>query len=130
EASETATGSVNQSLKELQTSHIAATETTGEAVNRSIRELREAAELATQSAAKTITRTLKELQDTTQAAVEQSTQSASAAAHQIQTTQNKRPSPRSRRRKTCCGRIRPPSTSACARPTSCFRKSSAARMRT
>jgi hypothetical protein len=50
EASETATGSVNQSLKELQTSHIAATETTGEAVNRSIRELREAAELATQSA--------------------------------------------------------------------------------
>src|SRR6185503_1303331 len=88
EASETATGSVNQSLKELQTSHIAATETTGEAVNRSIRELREAAELATQSAAKTITRTLKELQDTTQAAVEQSKQSASAAVSEILETQN------------------------------------------
>src|SRR5262249_20496086 len=33
EASETATGAVNQSLKDLQTSHIAATETTGEAVS-------------------------------------------------------------------------------------------------
>ena len=51
--SESATGSVNQSLKDLQTSHIAATETTSEAVNRAIKELRETAEMATQSAAKT-----------------------------------------------------------------------------
>ena len=70
EASETATGAVNQSLKDLQTSHIAATETTGEAVSRSIKELRETAEMATESAAKTIARTLKELQETTYAAVE------------------------------------------------------------
>ena len=42
----------------------------------------------------------------------------------------RRPSPRSRRRKTCCGRTRPHSTSACARPTSCCRRCSAARMRT
>jgi hypothetical protein len=87
DASETATGAVNQSLKDLQTSHIAATETTSEAVSRSIRELRETAEMATQSASKTITRTLKELQDTTHAAVEQSKQTTSAAVAEIQETQ-------------------------------------------
>jgi hypothetical protein len=88
EASASATGAVNQSLKDLQTSHIAATETTGDAVNRSIKELRETAEMATQSAAKTISRALKELQDTTFAAVEQSKQTASAVVTEIQETQN------------------------------------------
>ena len=88
EASESATGAVSQSLKELQTSHIAATETTSEAVNRSIKDLRETAEMATQSASKTITRTLKELQDTTQAQVEQSKQTASTAVSEILETQN------------------------------------------
>src|SRR4029453_18297868 len=88
QASETATGAVNQSLKDLQTSHIAATETTSEAVNRAIKELRESAEMATQSAAKTITRTLKELQDTTHGAVEQSKQTASAAVSEMQETHN------------------------------------------
>src|SRR5207249_2189150 len=62
QASETATGAVNQSLKDLQTSHIAATETTSEAVNRAI----------------------KELQDTTHGAVEQSKQTASAAVTEMQ----------------------------------------------
>jgi hypothetical protein len=88
EASETATGAVNQSLKDLQTSHIAATETTSEAVNRAVRELRETAEMVTQSAAKTIGRTLKELQDTTHGAVEQSKQTASAAVSEMQETHN------------------------------------------
>ena len=76
------------SLKELQTSHSAATETTSEAVTRSIKDLRETAEMATQSAAKTITRTLRELQDTTTAAVEQSKQTASSAVSEIMETQN------------------------------------------
>jgi hypothetical protein len=88
EASESATGAVNQSLKDLQTSHIAATETTSEAVNRAVRELRETAEMVTQSAAKTISRTLKELQDTTHGAVEQSKQTASAAVSEMQETHN------------------------------------------
>jgi hypothetical protein len=86
EASESATGAVNQSLKDLQTSHIAATETTSEAVNRAIKELRDTAEMATQSAAKTISRTLKELQDTTHGAVEQSKHTASAAVAEMQET--------------------------------------------
>ena len=88
EASETATGAVANSMKELQTSHVAAAETTSDSVARSIKELRETAEMATQGAAKTITRTLRELQDTTTAAVEQSKQTASSAVTEILETQN------------------------------------------
>jgi hypothetical protein len=88
EASQAATGAVNQSLQQLQTDHSVATQTTSETVNRTIRELRETAEMATQSAAKTITRTLRELQDSTQTAVDQSKQSASAAVSEILETQN------------------------------------------
>src|SRR5262249_25728247 len=88
EASQAATGAVNQSLQQLQTDHGIATQTTSEAVNRTIRELRETAEMATQGAAKTISRTLRELQDSTQSAVDQSKQSASAAVSEILETQN------------------------------------------
>src|SRR5262249_54625641 len=66
ETSESATGAVSRSLKELQTSHIAATETTTE----------------------TITRRLKELQDSAQASVEQTKQTASSAVSEILETQN------------------------------------------
>src|SRR5262249_42293534 len=66
ETSESATGAVSRSLKELQTSHIAATETTTEA----------------------ITRRLKELQVSAQASVEQTKQTASSAISEILETQN------------------------------------------
>jgi hypothetical protein len=88
EASDAATGAVNQSLQHLQSSHATATDTTTEAVTRTIKELRETAEMATQSASKTIARTLRELQDSTQAAVEHSKQNASAAVSEILETQN------------------------------------------
>ena len=88
EASDAATGAVNQSLQNLQGSHTAATQTAAEAVTRTIKELRETAEMATQSASKTIARTMRELQESTQAAVEHSKQSASAAISEILETQN------------------------------------------
>ena len=89
EASETATGAVTRSLKELQIeSHAGEREPSTEAITRSIKELREIAEMATQSASKTITRTLRELQETTQAAVEQSKQTASARSPRCVETQS------------------------------------------
>jgi hypothetical protein len=87
EASETATGAVNQSLKEPQTSHIAASETTasgqpldqGTARNRGDGDGERREDHRPHAA---------RLQDTTQTAVEQSKQSASSAVSEMQETQN------------------------------------------
>ncbi len=83
EASETGTGAIARSLKELQSTQSAAITASSDAVHRAIKDLRDSAELATQGAAKSIARTLRELQETTQAAVEQSKQTASAAVSEM-----------------------------------------------
>ena len=84
EATESGTGAVARSLKELQTHpEHRRSQASNDVRPPAVKDLRDSAELATQGAAKTIARTLRELQETTQAAVEQSKQTASAAVSEM-----------------------------------------------